>query len=358
MHIPRITALRKTLNERAWDAFIVSQPENRRYVSGFTGSAGFLLIAPDLALLLTDFRYIEQARKEAPDFEVIRLTDGLTNHLPQLVREHSLKTIAFESDHITVAQLKKWQESASDVDWIAAESAVETLRMIKDDNEVQAIRRAVRLADEAFAHLARTMRPHTTELEAAWELESYMRTHGAEKVAFDLIVGSGLNGAMPHATSSAKEILPGEPIVIDIGAVVDGYHSDMTRTVCLGQPDERFLEVYDVVLRAQETAEKTIRPGMTGQEADEIARQVITDAGFGPHFGHGLGHGVGIAIHEGPRLGQTSTEVLQSGMVVTIEPGIYLPDWGGVRIEDLAVIVEDGCEILTATSKNPIINEL
>ena len=356
MSIQRIAVLRKTVSEQGWDAFIVSQPENRRYISGFTGSAGLLFITPDLALLLTDFRYIEQASKEATDFEIVRLTTGFTSQLPVLLSEHSLKTIAFESAHITVAQLKKWQEAASNVDWIPTENAVETLRMIKDEKEVQAIRRAVQLTDEAFAHLTRTLRPHTTELEAAWELESYMRIHGAEKVAFDLILGSGLNGAMPHATSSAKEILPGEPIVIDIGAVVDGYHSDMTRTVCLGRPDERFLEVYDVVLRAQETAERAIRPGITGQEADEIAREVIRDAGFGPHFGHGLGHGVGLAIHEGPRLGQTSTEILQPGMTVTVEPGIYLPDWGGVRIEDLVVITEDGCEILTETGKNPIIN--
>ncbi|HID96168.1 MAG TPA: peptidase M24 family protein, partial [Candidatus Latescibacteria bacterium] len=194
--------------------------------------------------------------------------------------------------------------------------------------------------------------PGMTEKEVAWELESFMRTHGAEKAAFDLIVASGPNGALPHVTASERAIRAGEPIVMDLGCVVEGYHSDMTRTICLGQPDARFREIYQLVLSAQLAAEEAIRPGMTGREADAIARRIIEEAGYGEQFGHGLGHGVGLAIHEKPTLGKLSEDVLEPGMVFTVEPGIYIPGWGGVRIEDMVVLREDGVEVLTQASKS------
>jgi len=195
-----------------------------------------------------------------------------------------------------------------------------------------------------------------TEREAAWELEAYMRTHGADKIAFDLIVGSGPNGAMPHHHSDPRPIQTGEPIVLDLGAQVNGYHSDLTRTICLGRPqDGRFLEIYDVVLRAQEAALRGIRAGMTGIEADRIARDVIEAAGYGDSFGHGLGHGVGLAVHEGPRAGRTSEDTLLAGSTLTIEPGIYLPGWGGVRIEDLTLVCENGVQLISHASKEPLV---
>lgn len=355
MSTQRIALLQERLIKEEWDAFVVSTPENRRYLSGFTGSAGFLLITPDRRLLLTDFRYIEQTEHEAPDFTVTKLTNGFASQLPNLADRYDLRTIAFESANVTVSEYKDWEKAAPNVHWLPTQEIVEAQRVIKEPVELAAIRQAAHLTDDAFTHLIALLQPWMTELEAAWVLESYMRTHGGDKVAFELIVGSGPNGAQPHATASRRQIRPGEAIVIDIGTVVAGYHSDMTRTLCLGQPDGQFQELYPIVLEAQETAERTIKPGMTGQEADQIARDIITQAGWGTAFGHSLGHGVGLEIHEAPRLGPASTTVLQPGMVVTIEPGIYIPNWGGIRIEDLVVITETGCEILTRSHKEPIV---
>jgi Xaa-Pro aminopeptidase len=345
----KVQQIRQSFIERNCDALLVSQPENRRYMSGFTGSAGHLLITPRETLLLTDFRYVEQSAHESPDFEIVQVNGEFHSHLQGLAVNHSLKTIAFESAHVTVAEFDKWRAAAPDVTWVPTERVVEALRMVKDEQELAIIRRAVRLADEAFSHAVPFIRPDATEQEVAWEIESYMRAHGAQKVAFDLIVASGPNGAMPHASVSDRQLRAGEPVVIDIGATVDTYHSDMTRTVCVGIPPVQFRKIYELVLRAQKTVEGALRPGMTGREADQMARDIITEAGFGPQFGHGLGHGVGLAVHEGPRLSQFSSDVLQPGMVVTVEPGIYVPDWGGVRIEDMVVITETGCEILTGS---------
>jgi len=211
------------------------------------------------------------------------------------------------------------------------------------------------LADAAFARVIEFIEPDMTEKEVAWELEVYMRTHGAEKVAFDLIVGAGSNGAMPHHEVSERVIGGGEPIVVDLGARVAGYHSDLTRTICLGQPDGRFTETYDLVLRAQLAAEAAIRSGIVAGEIDNAARQIITEAGYGEQYGHGLGHGVGLAVHEEPFVRQGAEEVLKPGMVLTVEPGIYLPDWGGVRVEDMVLVREDGVEVLSRAVKEPVI---
>jgi len=213
----------------------------------------------------------------------------------------------------------------------------------------------VALTDAAFAHLLAVIEPGMAEREAAWEIEAYMRTHGASQVAFPLIVAAGPNGALPHARAGDHAIQPGEPIVIDIGCVLDGYCSDMTRTICLGEPSAKYLEVWDIVLQAQEAAEAAIRAGTSGVEADSLARDLIKEAGYGEQFGHGLGHGVGLAVHENPRASQLSEDILQAGMVLTVEPGIYLPGEFGLRIEDLVVIREGGVEILTSTPKAPVV---
>ena len=351
----RLATIPTVLAANGWDAFIVSQPENRRYLSGFTGSAGLLLVTARSALLLTDFRYVEQAAGQAPAFEVVRLTRSAGALLPELFADLQVKTAAFEGAHVTVAEYQRWRDSHADVTWTPAEGVIENLRMAKSPPELDAIRRAVRLADKALAHVLRRLRPGMTERDVAWALEAYMRTHGAEAASFDIIVGSGSNSAMPHATTSDRQVQAGEPIVIDMGAVADGYHSDLTRTVCLGRPDARLVELHDLVQRAQTAAEMALKPGMTGQEADQTARAVIEAAGLGRSFRHGLGHGVGLAIHEGPRLSQTSTDVLQPGMIVTVEPGVYLPGWGGIRIEDMAVITDKGCRVLSAASKDWIL---
>ncbi len=348
----RLTKLREALTTEGLDAILITQPGNRRYLSGFTGSAGVLLISQDQAILVTDFRYYEQVEKQAPDFRLAKITDKFKMLLAELVHQVGAKRVGFESAHLTVDQHQEWQEVAECFELVPTKELVEGIRAVKDEDELSKIRKAIALADEALAHIAGFIEPGMTEKEVAWELEVFMRTHGAEKVAFDLIVASGSNGAMPHATVSERVIRAGEPIVIDLGAMVDGYNSDLTRTICSGRPDDRLKEIYDIVLEAQCTAEQSIRPGMTGKQADGIARQVIEEAGYGENFGHGLGHGVGLAVHEKPGVGRLSEDVLKPGTVFTVEPGIYLPGWGGVRIEDIVVMREDGVEVLTQASKD------
>ncbi|MGA9348725.1 MAG: Xaa-Pro peptidase family protein [Anaerolineae bacterium] len=347
----RLTKLREALTTEGLDTILIAQPENRRYLSGFTGSAGVLLISQDQAILATDFRYYEQVEKQAPDFRLAKITDKFKTLLPELVHQVGAKRVGFESAHLTVDQYKEWEEVAEGFELVPTKELVEGIRAVKDENELNKIRKSIALADEAFVHTVGFIEPGMTEKEVAWELEVFMRTHGAEKMAFDLIVGSGPNGAMPHATVSERVIRAGEPIVIDMGAMIDGYNSDLTRTICAGRPDDKFKEIYNIVLEAQCTAEQSIRPGMTGKQADGIARQVIEEAGYGEHYGHGLGHGVGLAVHEKPGVGRLSEDVLEPGMVFTIEPGIYLPGWGGVRIEDIVVMREDGVQVLTQASK-------
>jgi len=353
----RLTKLRETLKTEGLDAILITQPQNRRYLSGFTGSDGVLLISQDQAILATDFRYYEQVERQAPDFRLVKVTARFETLLPELIQQVGAKTVGFESAHLTVDQHQKWQEvaegavSTSEFELAPTKGLVERIRAVKDEGELGKIKKAIALSDEALAHIAGFIEPGMTEKEVAWELEVFMRTHGAEKLAFDTIVGSGPNGAMPHATVSERVIQAGEPIVIDMGAMVDGYNSDMTRTICAGRPDDKFKEIYAIVLEAQLTAEQNIRPGMQGKQADGIARQVIEQAGYGENYGHGLGHGVGLAVHEKPGVGRLSEDVLEPGMVFTVEPGIYLPGWGGVRIEDIVIMRDDGVEVLTQASK-------
>ena len=351
----RLKKLRAVLVDKELDGVLVSQDQNRRYLSGFTGSAGVLLITAERAILATDFRYYEQMGREAAGFELAKIKTRFPDLLPSLVAELGLQRLGFESKSVTVDDLRTWAKAAGDVEWVPLKDTVETIRKVKDEAEIEALRRSVSLTDEAFAHLIDTIVPGMTEREAAWEIESYMRTHGASKVAFDLVVAAGPNGALPHAKPGDGVIEPGAPVVIDIGCVLDGYCSDMTRTICLGQPSAKYLEVWDIVLEAQEAAEANIRAGTNGVEADAIARDVIAAGGYGDYFGHGLGHGVGLAVHEGPWASKLSEDTFAAGMSLTVEPGIYLPGKFGVRIEDLVIIREEGVEILTGTPKTPVI---
>jgi len=355
----RLPNLRQSIiqSEEHIDALLIYQPENRRYISGFTGSEAMLFVTPDQAVLATDSRYWEQAEREAPEFSVYKVKTKYVMEMADILKATGHpKHIGFESTFITVDQLDQLTDAAPDVEWVATKDMVENLRVIKDESEIAMMRRAARIADEGFAFLCRTLRPGMTEAEAAWELEAFMRTHGADKIAFDLIVGGGPNGAEPHHHSSARPIQAGEPIVLDLGARVNGYNSDLTRTICLGQPqDAHFREIYNVVLRAQEAAIQGIREGITGVEADKLARDVIEAAGYGENFGHGLGHGVGLAVHESPRAGKTSEDKLRAGATLTVEPGIYIPGWGGVRIEDLTLIDKNGVELLSHASKEPLV---
>ena len=342
----RLERLRPQLRERELDALLVSTPENRRYLSGFTGSAGYLFITQKDAVLATDFRYIEQSDRQAPDYRVDRIGRDMS-WLVNLAQETGAKRIGFESDHLTVAQYQRLTETlkeASEQDHlslVATSGIVEELRSIKDAQELALLMKAVEIADQAFEEVAPTIRVGEPEKEVAWRLEQVMRKLGAEKVSFDTIVASGPNGALPHHRAGEDPISEGVPIVIDMGASYEGYCSDMTRTICLGTPDETFRKVYDIVLGAQETACATAQEGMTAGEVDALARNIIQEAGYGDQFGHALGHGIGLAVHEFPGVAPNAPATMVDDMVFTIEPGIYLPGWGGVRIED-TVVMEGG----------------
>ena len=352
----RLTKLRAVLPEQDIDAILISQPQNRRYLSGFSGSAGWLVITKERAVIATDFRYYEQVGREAPDFELAKIQNRVSDLLPKVLADLRVRRLGFESQHVTVEQLSTLSKAVEGVEWLPLEDTVEKIRAVKDEDEIDALRRSAALTDKAFAHLLDVIEPGMTEREAAWEIEAYMRSHGASKVAFDLIVAAGPNGALPHARPRDQAIQPGMPVVADIGCVLDDYCSDMTRTFCLGEPSPRYLEVWNVVLQAQEAAEAMLRAGTTGVETDAAARDLIAQAGYGDYFGHGLGHGVGLAVHEGPRASRLSEDTFEAGMSLTVEPGIYLPGEFGVRIEDLVIIGEDGIEILTNTPKRPVVD--
>jgi Xaa-Pro aminopeptidase len=347
--------LRRSLTEKEFDGILISQPENRYYLSGFTGSAGYLLITQKDAVLATDFRYVEQVKRQSPDYRLHQITGSLAAWFPGLTADLGVKRLGFEAGDMTYSLYRQFtdtlKKAGSGVKLVAAEGMVETLREIKEPEEIELIARAVEMTDKAFEYIEATIRPGMTEKEVAWELERFHREHGSQALPFDIIVASGPNAALPHARPSERKIEKGEPIVIDMGGRVEGYCSDFTRTLCLGHPDSTFKKVYDTVLGAQLAAEELIREGMTGEEADGFARTVIGEAGYADAFGHSLGHGVGLAEHEQPRLGPNSKDILSAGMVFSVEPGIYLPGWGGVRIEDLAVMEKGIIKVLTKGRK-------
>jgi Xaa-Pro aminopeptidase len=352
----RLERLRELLKAEELDGLVVTQPENRRYLSGYTGSDGTLFVSSERAVLVTDSRFTEQASREAPRCEVVEaVPEVLPGELARLASEAGARRVAFESHHVTVAERERWGEAAQGYELEPRQGLVEGFRAVKEEGELELIRSAAALGDQALNHVRGLIRPGKTERELAWELEVYMRTHGAEALAFDIIVASGPHGAMAHATVSDREIKEGEPIVLDLGARVEGYCSDLTRTLVVGKPDDRFQEIYYLVLDAQMKALTGIKPGMTGGEADGLARDVIESGGYGHLFGHGLGHSVGLAVHEDPKLGKTSTAVLQPGNTLTVEPGIYVTGWGGVRIEDLVVVTERGVEVLSKAGKGPVV---
>ncbi|MGC8880037.1 MAG: M24 family metallopeptidase [Anaerolineae bacterium] len=347
----RLRDLRQLMHAHGLAALLISEPHNRRYLSGFTGSAGVLLITHERQGIATDFRYYTQVRQQCPDWELFQVGRDFEGQLASLLRELGVQgsTVGYEAAHVSVETWRRWSAAVgSTATLVETVGLVEQLRQVKDEDELAAMRRAIAIAEQAWSQLLEVLRPGMCEREVAWQLESSMRTLGAEAVAFPLIVASGPNGALPHAAPSERPIQAGEPVVIDFGCVVDGYCSDLTRTVCLGQPsDARYEALWQLVHRAQQAALRGVKAGISGAQADQLVRDVITAAGYGEYFGHGLGHGIGLAAHEAPRLNPTSSDVLPAGAVVSVEPGIYLPDWGGVRIEDLVLLHPDGAEVLT-----------
>ena len=351
----RLQQLRQKLTGCEVDAIFISQPENRRYLSGFDGSAGYLLITKNDAVIVTDFRYIEQVKRQSPDYRLFQITGDMSAWLPELIADLQGKKLGFESHHVSLAMYRQMVDIARKLDppvaFIPLESVVESLRAIKDAEEIEFIARAADVSDRAFQHIENIIKPGISEKEVSWELERFMRENGSQAMPFDVIVASGSNAALPHARPSEKIIQEGEPVLMDFGARVDGYASDLTRTICLGETDDSFKKVYDIVLGAQLAALELTKEGMTGEQADNLARTVIAEGDFAQAFGHALGHGVGLAAHEAPRLGPFSGEELVSGMVFTVEPGVYLPGWGGVRIEDLVVLENGTLRVLSKARK-------
>lgn len=353
----RLTKFRQLLLEEKFDGFVVTAPASRRYLSGFTGSSGVLVINRVEAILLTDFRYLDQAAEEVEGYGF-----QVKEHEPQVwgtVAAEIMRLCSggrsrwgFESEHLVEKNYRALNERMECCVLTPTEGFVGRLRRVKSAAEIAAIRRAVQITDQAWARLLPELKPGRTEKEIAALFEYFQREAGAEGTSFPTIVASGPRSALPHGGPTDKKIEAGELLVLDGGARYNGHCSDFTRTVVVGAaPTDQQRELYGLVLRAQETALAGLRAGMTGKEVDALAREVIAAAGYGERFGHGLGHSLGLQIHEPPRLAPTEETVLEPGMVCTVEPGIYLTGWGGIRIEDVVVVTEDGIENLTTSPK-------
>lgn len=325
------------------------------YFSGFTGE-GCLVVSESACVLITDSRYTEAAQKQAPGFDVREYKSGQYNAtIARAVKESAAGQLLIEGDEITYAQYTALESALDGVSITSATGLCAKLRVQKDAEEIDIIRKASDITDLGFAHALKITRPGMTEKELATDIAYYFaKTHGSA-VSFPFIVASGVNGSMPHAEPGDKVLVEGEMITLDFGAEYHGYRSDMTRTYSLGTPSDKMREIYGIVLEAQEAAEAAVKPGAKCAEVDKIARDIITNAGYGDCFGHGLGHGVGIEIHEAPRLSPLSGETLAPGMIVTVEPGIYLPGIGGVRIENTCLVTENGCEPLFKSDKKMIV---
>ena len=355
----RLDALRAKFESSEIDGILIGSDENRRYVSGFVGTAGNLIITADEAVLATDFRYIEQAGKQAPDFRVLRVGGGNPNWLTDLLSELGIRRLGFESQHMTVATHERLSRAFAEagngdgVSLVSTAGLVEEQRAVKDEAEMALLQRAVDIADRAFEEVSRVLKDGMTEREVAWLLERTMRELGADSVSFETIVAAGPNAALPHHRADDTPLRNGQPLIIDMGARYEGYCSDLSRTLCIGgNEDDMFRKVYGTVLRAQQTAIDAVRSGMTAGEADGLARAVIEEAGYGDKFGHSTGHGVGLEVHERPGVGPNSPVVLEDGMPFTVEPGIYISGWGGVRIEDIVVLEQGKARVISHAPKN------
>ena len=345
--LERQAAVRSRLTADGLDALLVVHPPNLRYLTGFTGSAGLLLVTAGRSVLITDFRYAEQAPEETGDAaEVAMEPSDLWERLRKVLEPGPKVRLGFEREHLVVRQAERLGRLEG-VEAVPTTDLVETLRAVKDGGEVEALRAAAQLAQAALAELLPTVRAGQTEQEVAARLELALRLRGSEWHPFETIVASGPRSALPHARSSERRIGPGEWLLLDFGARLGGYCADLTRTVVVGAADDRQREIYEIVRQAQHRARTEVRAGMTGREADALARDPIAAAGFGEAFGHSLGHGIGLEVHEAPRLAKTAEAPLLPGAVVTVEPGIYLTGWGGVRLEDDIHLTPDGPRCLS-----------
>lgn len=353
----RITTIKQGLVDRDLDALMVSVQENRFYLSNFSAadtqfdeSAGVLIISDRHLVLATDSRYELQAQAETAGFEIVCHKSGLEKALPEIASSLGIYRLGFESVRLSHKNHSAYADALGKneppVELVPTENMVETLRQIKSEDEIQRITSALRLAEQAFAQVLDTIRPGMTEKQAAWALEKAIRETGAQGLSFPVIVASGPNSALPHAIPTDRRLNRGEPILFDWGARLNEYCSDTTRTVVMGEPDDRFKDVFDTVVKARDMAIAAIKAGASGTQVDKVARDHIDQKGYAGKFGHSLGHGTGLAVHEGPRLSPIKDDRLKAGMVVTVEPGVYLPGWGGIRMENQVVVRQDGALVL------------
>jgi len=352
----RIKGLQKKIRRKKIGSLLISKPENRRYLCGYQGgdhgineTSGLLLVpARGKVYLLTDFRFKLQAERQVPWAETIIYPKGALKLLGQLLPDLAITSLGFESDYTLHSFAKKMKETLSKkgIKSVATDGLVEKMREIKDEEEIDLIRSAVHLNEEVFAEIHTTLSGFSSEIDVALAIETTMRRKGAERPSFDTIVASGANGALPHAVPGNSPLAKGGSLTIDMGLILDGYCSDMTRNLVFGKASKRYKKLHRLVRRAQLAGAAVIRAGVRACDADKAARGIIADAGYGEYFGHSLGHGVGLAVHEEPRLSSRSNKKLKAGMIVTVEPGIYIPGWGGIRLENMYVVREDGCENL------------
>ncbi|MGN1411393.1 MAG: aminopeptidase P family protein [Oscillospiraceae bacterium] len=351
-----IQKLMKSIPEDS-DCAIITSDINRRYFSGMKSSAGTILCFKDIAYLIIDFRYIEKAKKSVTDCEVILQKNNSINQIYEILKEHNVEKVSVESHYMTLDDFERLDNKLLDIEIDYSNELsnnIFKLRTKKSLDEVEKIKKAQKIADEAFQHILKYIKVGVSEKEIALELDYFMLSHGAETLSFDTIALGGKNTSMPHGVPSDYRIQSGDFVLMDYGAVVDGYHSDMTRTICVGNPTNKMVEIYNIVLKAQQVALDNVKTGITGKEGDNFAREVISKVGYGECFGHSLGHGVGMEIHEFPVMSPNNENILTDKSIVTVEPGIYIPNEFGVRIEDFIYLTDDGVENLTHSPKELI----
>ncbi len=350
----RLQRLQERLEELKIDALLVTSLKNVRYLSNFSGTAAFLFITPGPCFFVTDFRYKTQARIEVKGFKLrfYGYTDSTIEAIKELLRELKVKNIGFEAGEVSFDTYHSWSKELPNVNFQPTKDLIESLRIVKDEDEIKTIKKAINIAEKAFLETAGKIKAGIREKEIALELEYQIRKRGGGMIPFDTIVASGKRGALPHGVATGKVIKSGEPATIDTGATYSGYNSDMTRALIVGKKvTKRYKEIYNLVLEAQMEAISNVKPGVPWKEIDSIARGIIAKAGYGQYFEHGTGHGIGLAVHELPKITPKGNGILEEGMLFTIEPGIYIPNFGGVRIEDMVLVTSTGYKVLTTLPK-------
>lgn len=365
-YVARISQARQLMADRGVDVLLVGQPANRQYLTGFSwhdessqASSGWVVLTGTDGYFVTNFLHFEAIVAGVPHLQAVKADSRILDTLLGLLERQPKGKVGFEGGWVSYSLFEEWNSRlAGRHSFAAIDGLIEEARVTKDADELAILRRAIAMTDDAFVAVTAALRPGQTERQIAWALERALRERGADGMAFGPAVAAGPHAAVPHHEPTDYEVKSGDPIWIDMGARVEGYCGDLTRSFCLDLADERYVTTWNLVLRAQQAAMAGLRADVKGKDADTLARDQFASAGRAEEFGHSLGHGVGLMIHEAPRLGQTSTDLLRPGMVVTVEPGLYVPGWGGVRIEDVALVESDGITILSTAPKRPIISSI